>query len=112
MNSIFMNSKNSKTTDPHKQLILQIKQISKVVINMLLYQISAFTTQRKIKKHHTNTINLKYQYQRGMISSNQLINYILHQIFKIISSISSKKHETISDNSPIRVYVNKTENII
>ena len=27
-------------------------------------------------------------------------------------SISSKKHETISDNSPIRVYVNKTENII
>ena len=44
MNSIFVNSKNSKTTDPHKQLILQIKQISKVVINMLLYQISAFTT--------------------------------------------------------------------
>ena len=44
MNSIFMNSQNSKTTDSHKQLILQIKQISKVVINMLLYQISAFTT--------------------------------------------------------------------
>ena len=68
MNSIFMNSKNSKTTDPHKQLILQIKQISKGMINILLYQISAFTTYRKIK--HTNTINLKYQYQCGMINSN------------------------------------------
>ena len=35
-----------------------------------------------------------------------------NKIFKIILSISSKKHETISDNPPIRVYVNKIENII
>ena len=39
MDTIFMNSENSKTFDPHRL---------KEVINMLLYQTLAFTIQRKI----------------------------------------------------------------
>ena len=34
---------------------------------------------------------------------------ILYQIFKITLNISLKKHETVADNSSIRIYVNKIE---
>ena len=42
MKTIFMNSENSKTSDPHRLLLnLSDKTNFKKVINMLLYQISA-----------------------------------------------------------------------
>ena len=34
----------------------------------------------------------------------------MYQTFKIILSISSKKNKTVTDNYPIKIYVNKTEN--
>ena len=34
------------------------------------------------------------------------------KIFKIILNISSKKHEIVTNNSSIRTYINKMENII
>ena len=43
---------------------------------------------------------------------NYLTDNILYQIFKIISSTSSKKYETVTDNPPIRIYVSKIENRI
>ena len=39
-----------------------------------------------------------------------LMDCILYQIFKTILSISLKKHEKLTDNPPIRIYVNKIEN--
>ena len=39
---------------------------------------------------------------------NYLIDHILYQIFKIILSILSKKHEAVNVNPPIRIYVKKT----
>ena len=46
-----MNSKNSKTSDPHRLLLILPDKIdSKEVINMLLYQILAFAIHRKYKK--------------------------------------------------------------
>ena len=49
MKTIFMNSENSKTSDPHRLLLnLSDKTIFKKVINMLLYQISA--SMEKYKK--------------------------------------------------------------
>ena len=44
-----------------------------------------------------------------MKNVNCLTDHILNQILKIISSISLKKHETVSDNLPIRIYVNYTK---
>ena len=40
------------------------------------------------------------------------MNHILYEIFKIILSISSKKHEVVSDYPPIIIYVNKIINKI
>ena len=40
------------------------------------------------------------------------MDYILHQIFNIILTISSKNNKTVIDNPPIRIYVNKVENRI
>ena len=49
MKTIFMNSENSKTSDPHRLLLnLSDKTNFKKVINMLLYQIS--TSMEKYKK--------------------------------------------------------------
>ena len=63
----------------------------------------------KYKKTHTKII-LKYQPLREMRKINYLIDHILYQIFKIVSSISSKKHEAVTDNPPIRIHANKIEN--
>ena len=47
-----------------------------------------------------------------MKSLNYLIGHILYKIFKIILSISLKKGEAVSDDSPIRIYINKIKNRI
>ena len=45
-----------------------------------------------------------------MKSLNYHIDHILYEISKIISSISSEKHETVTDNPLTRIHVNKIEN--
>ena len=47
MDTIFMNSENSKTTDPHR-LLLNFTDKLNLNINMLLYQILAFNIHEKI----------------------------------------------------------------
>ena len=47
-----------------------------------------------------------------MKSLNYMMDDILYQIFKIILNMSLKKHETVTDNPSIRIYVNKIENRI
>ena len=64
----------------------------------------------KYKKRHAIIINLKYQIQHGMKNLNYLMDHILYQKFKIILNISSKKHEKITDNPSIKIYINKIEN--
>ena len=49
MDTIFMTSENSKTTEPHRPLINLVNKIDlKKMINMLLYQIVVCTTHGKI----------------------------------------------------------------
>ena len=40
------------------------------------------------------------------------MDHILYQIFKITLNTSLKKHETVTDNPSIMIYVNKIENRI
>ena len=47
-----------------------------------------------------------------MKSLNYLMAHILYQIFKIILSISEKKHGEKTDNPSLRIYVNKIKNRI
>ena len=84
MNTIFMNSENSKTSDRHRLLLNLTDKIDLRRKNILPYQILAFTTNGKISKSHVRIINLKYQFQHGMKKLNYLISHILYQIFKIV----------------------------
>ena len=71
MYTIFMNSKNSKTFEPH---VLILKLNDKTDLRrgkkLLLYQILVFITHKKTWKAHTIIINLKYLLQHGMMDFN------------------------------------------
>ena len=72
MDTMFINSKTSKTPEPHRLLFnLEDKINLKEVTNMFPYQILAFTYYTwKIKKRHTKAIELKYKLQREMKNLN------------------------------------------
>ena len=72
MNTIFMNSENSKTSDLHRLLL---NLTDKIVL------------RRKGKHIALTKINLEYQLQHGMKTLNYLIDHILYQIFQIILNI-------------------------
>ena len=59
MDTIFMNSKSSKTSHSHRLLLSLTDKINskKEVINVLLYQILAYTIHVKMLKSHIRTIN-------------------------------------------------------
>ena len=63
----------------------------------------------KYKKVIKKIINLEYQLPDGMTSSNYLMAHSMYQIFKTILSISSKKDETVTDNSSIIINVNNKD---
>ena len=80
MDNIFKNSKNSKTSDPHRLLLIlankiNLKRSDKCVP---LSNLSICYTRKIVKKSRIKTINLKYQFQPGMKSLNYLIDYIGH----------------------------------
>ena len=64
MDTIFMNSENSRTSEPH---ILILKLTDKLDLRrskrLLPYQILAFITHGKTHTVHTITVNLKHQFQ-------------------------------------------------
>ena len=45
-----------------------------------------------------------------MINLSYVMDHILYQIFKIIFDYIIEKHEAMTDNSPIRIYINKMGN--
>ena len=88
MDTIFMNSENSKSSGPHVlELKFTNKLDSELVKRLLPYQTLVFITNGKTQKAHTITINLKYMHQHGMMNLNYRMDLILYQIFKIILSI-------------------------
>ena len=91
MDTIFISSENSKTSDPYRLLLnlsdgINSKRSNKYVA---LSNLSIYYTGEKLKGH-TKTINLKYRLRGGMKSSNYLLDHIVYKIFKIISDISSE----------------------
>ena len=96
MDTMSMNSENSKTSDPHRLLLnlsdkINLKRSGKYVA---LSNLSIYYTWRN-KKSHTKIINLKYQLRHQMKSFNYLMDHILYQIFKTILSISSKNRRRL-----------------
>ena len=88
MNTIFMNSKKSKTSDPRRLLLNLIDKIDlrREDKYIALSNLSIYYTWKNIKKSY-KIINLKYQLQHRMKNSNYLMDHILYQIFKNILNI-------------------------
>ena len=113
MDTIFMNSENSKTSDPHRLLLnltdkINLKRSDKYVA---LSNLSIYYTWKNIKKSYKNnkfkisapTWNEEFELPDGSYSVSDIQDY-----FKYIF----KKHETVTDNPSIRIYVNRIENRI
>ena len=83
-----MNSKNSKTSDPHRVLLKITDKIDLRGKNkyIALSNLSIYYTWKNIKKSYKNN-EFKYQLQHGMKNLNYLMDHILYQIFKIILNI-------------------------
>ena len=86
MDTIFMNSENSKT---FKQNVLILKLINKTDLRIgkkviALSNLSIYYSWKNIKSSYNN--NIKYLPPHGMKILNYLMDRILYQIFKIISN--------------------------
>ena len=88
MDTIFMNSKNSKTCDPHRLLLNLVNEINLRGKDkyIALSNLSIYGIWKNIKSFR-RTINLKFQLQREMKNLNYLMDHIVYQIFKIILNI-------------------------
>ena len=108
-----MNSENSKISDPHRLLLnildkINLKRGDKYVA---LSNLSIYYKWKNIKKSYKShkfkisapTWNEEFELPDGSHSVSDIQDY-----FKYIF----KKHETVSDNPSIRIYVNTTENRI
>ena len=113
MDTIFMNSENSETSEYH---VLVLKLTDKLDLRrgqktVALSNLSIFYTWKNIKSSYNNnkfeisapTWNEKFELPDGSYSISDIQDY-----FKYIK----KKHSENIDNSPIRIYVNRIENRI
>ena len=113
MDTIFMNSENSKTSDPHRLLLnltnkINLKRSNKYVA---LSKLSIYYTWKNFKKSYKKnqlkvsapTWNEEFELPDGSYSVSDIQDYFEYII---------KKHETVTDNPSIRIYINKIENRI
>ena len=103
MDTIFMKSENCKKSDPYILLLnlsdkINLKRINKYVAlsNLRIY----YTWKNKFKISPPTWIK-KIELPDGSYSVSDIQDY-----FKYII----KKHKIVTDNLPIKMYVNKTEN--
>ena len=85
MNTVFVNCKNSKTSDPHRLLLnltekINLKRSDKYVA---LSNLSIYYTWKNIKKSYKNKMFKISAFQNGMRRLNYLMDHVLYQIFRI-----------------------------
>ena len=113
MDTIFMNSENSKTSEYH---VLVLKLTDKLDLRRgqktaALSNLGIYYTWKNIKSSYNNnrfkisalTWNEKFELPDGSYSISDIQDY-----FKYIL----KKHSESVDNPPVRIYVNRTKNRI
>ena len=113
METFFMNTKNSKTNEPHRlkyNLIdkLDLKNPNK---NVALASLSIYYSWKNVKSIYNNnkfkisapTWNDTFDLPDGSYNIPAIQNYIEYII---------KKHETIAETAPILIYANKISNRI
>ena len=113
METIFMNTENSKTSEPHRFKLdltgkLNLKNPKK---NITLANLSIYCTWKNIKSEYNNnklkistpTWNESFDLPDGSYSVDDIQDY-----FEFII----KKHQTLTENPPVQVYPNKIKNRI
>ena len=108
-----MNTKNSKTSEPHRFKLdltdkLNLKNPNK---NMALANLSIYYTQKNIKSEYNNkknkilapTWNDTFDLPDGSYTISDIQDY-----FQFII----KKHETLTENPPVQIYPNNVKNRI
>ena len=108
MEKIFMNTLNSETNESNKFMYqftdkLNLKNPTE---NMALANLSIYYTWKNTKSENNNskfkisasTWNDEFNFPDGCYSVSDIQDYFEYII---------KKHETIADNPPVQIYVNK-----
>ena len=108
---IFINTENSKTSEPHKSRLnltgkLNLKNPNK---NIALTNLSIYYTLKNIKsEYNSNKFKISapawndtFDLPDGFYSISEIQDY-----FEFII----KKHETLTENSPVQIYPNKIKN--
>ena len=111
MDTIFMNSENSKTSDSHRLVLnlsdkINLKRSDEYVA---LSNLSIYYTWKNIKKSYKNnkfkisalTWNEEFELPDGSYSVSDIQDYFEYIL---------KKHETVTGNPSTRIYINKIEN--
>ena len=101
MDTLFMNSNKSKTSDP---CTLLLNVTDKIKLKRW------YTIDGKIYKSHIRAINVKYQLQHGMTNLNYLMDFSISDIQDYFEYIF-ENHEEKTVNLSIRININKTENV-
>ena len=91
METIFINTENSKTNEPYRfRLALADKlNFKDPNINMALTNLTIYYTWKNIKSAYKNS-NLKFLLQPEMMNLIYLMDYILYQTFQITLSTPLK----------------------
>ena len=113
METILMNTENSKTNEPHRFRLtladkLNLKEYNK---NMALGNSNIYYKWKNIKSACNNdefkilasTWNYKFDLPEGSYCISDIQDYFEYII---------TQHETIADNSPVQIYTNKITNRI
>ena len=113
MNTIIMNSENSKTSDPYRlSLNLTDKlHLRRKVKYIALSNLSIYYTWKNIKKLYKNnkfkisapTSNEEFELPDGLYSITDIQDYFEHVL---------KKHEERTVNPSVKIYIKKIENRI
>ena len=113
MNTIFMNSENSKTSDPHRLLLNLTDKIDLRGKDryIALWTLSIYYTQKNIRKSHKNnkikisapTWNEEFELPDGSYSLSDIQDYFEYIL---------KQHGEKTVNPSIRIYISKLENRI
>ena len=106
-----MNTLNSKTNESNRFIYQFNDKLDLVIKNMVLANLSIYCTWKNIKSEYNNnkfkiqapTWNDEFNLHDGSYPVSDIQDYFEYII---------KKHETIVDNPPVQIYVNKIKNRI
>ena len=110
METIFMNTENSKTSKPHRFRLELVDKLNLKNLNKRMALANwVFITLGKTSNQNTRTINLKFLLQLGMKLLIYLMFLTLLMIFRIILNSLLQKHETLTEDLPIEIYPKKIQ---